>query len=215
MNPNIKLKRSLVLQSFFPLFFLLLVKYMDFGLFFLIKKFFLKLFRGDLWVIISALQHEKFLILILVLISCCWLLAAIWADFQLKDVHTANFCDFGERIKIDTFITDAGVVFYVTFVIPLVMDDLGNRQNFLVFVIMMGMLMQLMWKTNLYYQNPILTILGFKVFEFQFENPGDSRLKNKTFIGITKGTLNEQKIIKRQYISDNVFLIYNKNQDEE
>lgn len=49
------------------------------------------------------------------------------------------------------------------------MEDLDTWKGFFVFGILMIMLFALMWKTNLFYQNPVLTLLGYEVFSFKFE----------------------------------------------
>lgn len=85
---------------------------------------------------------------------------------------------------------------------------INTGKGILVFGILMVMLFALMWKTNLYYQNPVLTILGYEVFSFQFESTQLSEYRNKGRIGITRGTVRTGHSIKRQKISDNVFLVY-------
>ena len=65
-----------------------------------------------------------------------------------------------------------------------------------------------MWKTNLYYQNPVLTVLGYEVFSFKFETTQLTEYREKECIGITRSTVSEVHSIKKQKISDNVFLIY-------
>lgn len=98
----------------------------------------------------------------------------------------------------------------MTYVLPMVMDDIGTLKNFSIFVFLMVMLCILMWKTNLYYQNPILTILGYEIVSFQFEHTELSQFQgDRTCIGITRHTkVKDGMYIRRQYISDNVFLIY-------
>lgn len=72
----------------------------------------------------------------------------------------------------------------------------------------MIMLFALMWKTNLFYQNPVLTLLGYEVFSFKFETTQLTEYSEKECIGITRGIVGRGNSIKRQKISDNVFLIY-------
>ena len=96
----------------------------------------------------------------------------------------------------------------MTYVLPMVLDDIGTRNGFLIFVFLMAMLCVLMWKTNLYYQNPVLTILGYNVISFEFDDTELRDFKNRECIGITKGDISAGVVIKRQYITDNVFLVY-------
>lgn len=88
------------------------------------------------------------------------------------------------------------------------MDDLDKPRGFIVFVILMVMLFALMWKTNLYYQNPVLTILGYEIFSFEFETTQLVEYREKECIGITRGKVEVGHNIKRQIISDNVLLVY-------
>lgn len=210
MEDNLKLKWFLIMQSFFPLALLLFVKYIDCGL---VKK--TAFWVAGLWekandVHFSEILEKPFVVVLLVLCAV-WILVSILAGTQLRGVWKADFIDHSEKIHVQKYITDGSVLFYMTILFPLIMDDLGDKRNFVLFVIIMALLIRLMWRTNLYYQNPVLTILGYRILEFEFKDTNDDSLKNKMFIGITRGMVNEEKIIKRQFISDNVFLIYNKN----
>ena len=60
-------------------------------------------------------------------------------------------------------ISDSRVTFFMTFVLPMTMDDLNTWKGLFVFIIVMVMIFVLMWKTTLYYQNPVLTFLGYEV----------------------------------------------------
>lgn len=53
--------------------------------------------------------------------------------------------------------------------------------------------------------------MKYRSFSFKFDNPDDDILPpNRLYIGITKGLpLEEDKIIKRKYIADGVFVIFN------
>ena len=90
----------------------------------------------------------------------------------------------------------------------MILDDINELRGFIIFFIVMALLFILMWKTNLYYQNPILTILGYKVYSFKFENTQLIEFSDKDCIGITKNLkLKNGMTIKEAYITDNVFLI--------
>ena len=98
-----------------------------------------------------------------------------------------------------------------SFVLPLLFDDVGTLNGFIVFGLLLIMMVILLVKSNLFYQNPVLTILGYRVFEFQFVNPYfDIEKENKTYIGITKGKMiTEKATIRRKPIADDVFIIFN------
>ena len=67
-------------------------------------------------------------------------------------------------------------------------------------------------RSDLFYQNPVLVALKYKTYEFQFVNPYKDVRGDKTYIGLSKGDIpSDKEIIKRKYIADDVFLIYNDN----
>ena len=211
MNGNIKLRNLLILQSFMPLMFLLLLKNFDFNLFNLVYKFFIRSWKHDFSTITVAITHEKFLLLIVVVGCLIWILKGILAMFQFRNVQNSNFIE-GDKILIKNYSSDAGLIFFTTFIVPLVLDDISNPSNFLVFIGLLMMIIALMCKTNLYYQNPVLTILGYKTFQFHFIEDNDATEMNNELIGITYGKIDESKIIKYQLVADDVYLIYNKTQ---
>ena len=96
----------------------------------------------------------------------------------------------------------------MTYVLPMAMDDLDTLQGFIVFAILMAMLFALMWKTNLYYQNPVLTILGTRFSRLSLKLRNWHNTKKRNVSGTTRGNVEEGDNIKRQIISDNVFIIY-------
>lgn len=111
-----------------------------------------------------------------------------------------------KKIIIDADVTENSVTFFVTYITPLVLDDIDEGRGFFSFITIASLLILLMRNTNLYYQNPFLTILGYRSFYFHFE--GEDGMGN---IAITRGNFDTSKLIKRKRISDNVYLVYNKN----
>ena len=78
--------------------------------------------------------------------------------------------------------TENSVTFFVTYITPLVLDDIDEGRGFFSFITIAALLILLMRNTNLYYQNPFLTILGYRSFYFHFE--GEDGMGN---IAITRG----------------------------
>lgn len=210
MKENRKLRNLLIMQSFLPLTILLILKHFKFSLLKLIGAFFCKLGQGDFFVIYRAMSHKDFLVLLVIIGCAFWLVRGLISISQFRNVQNANFIE-GDKIKISCFSSDSGLIFFVTFIIPLVLDDIGQPNNFFVFNGLVLMVILLMQKSNLYYQNPVLTILGYTTFQFKFVDQNGNFQNEKELVGITYGKLDERKIIKYQLISDNVYLIYNKN----
>lgn len=208
MADNLLMKRKLIMQSFAPLFLILLVKYYNHELFRLLISFIVILIQTPTVAFGKAIHHPMFITVLLEIFCLLWILYSLYAIRSFSASQRANFTSQGEALVSIKKIPDSGMTFFMTYVLPLAMDNLNTDKGLLVFIILMAMLFALMWKTNLYYQNPVLTILGYEIFSFQFESTEMSEYRNKECIGITRGTVRTGHSIKRQRISDNVFLVY-------
>ncbi len=208
LRENIALKRYFVLQSFAPLFVLLLIKHI--GHFDLIILFFSRIFRGD-WSAFSSAIHSSFLGSVVVSILCIlWLAVTCIVVFAFHGFQRVNFDHHGEGIVIGEEKKDSGVTFLVSFVLPLLVDDVGTLRGFIFFITLLTMVIVLLMRSDLFYQNPVLTALKYKTYEFSFSSPYNDVSSNKTYIGISKGCIPfENAAIKRKYIADGIFVIYN------
>lgn len=207
---NNQLKCKLIIQSFAPLYLLVLIKYFDYHVLINGKIFFQRLIHGDFSVILKVWRNKYFGVFFVSVLSICWIISAIIAFWQFKEVQMSGFIDAGDKIAIDEQLTESGVTFFMTFVFPLLLDDLTTFRGFVLFMGILVLVFLLLWKTNLYYQNPILTILGYRVYRINFlEETG--RNQNSKYIAISKKALDASKIVKWKYIADDVLLVYNKN----
>lgn len=208
MTDNSAMKRALIMQSFAPLFLILLIKYFDFNLFHLCKSFFEIILSNPALAFTKAVSHSAFVTLLLEFFCLLWIIYSVCSVRSFVKSQQANFVSEGESLVDIEKISDSGVTFFMTYVLPMAMDDLDTWKGLVVFGILMTMLFSLMWKTNLYYQNPVLTVLGYEVFSFKFETTQLTEYSEKECIGITRSTVRVGHSIKRQKISDNVFLVY-------
>ena len=154
------------------------------------------------------MSHSIFVTLLLEFFCLLWIIYSVYSIRSFAKSQWANFVSEGESLIDIEKISDSGVTFFMTYVLPMTMEDLDTWKGFFVFGILMIMLFALMWKTNLFYQNPVLTLLGYEVFSFKFETTQLTEYSEKECIGITRGIVGRGNSIKRQKISDNVFLIY-------
>ena len=99
----------------------------------------------------------------------------------------------------------------MTYVLPLLADDLSSLRALAVFLLMLYMIIALLINSNTFYLNPILAALKYKVFTFKFLDPDtDIEDAEREYVGITCGaSITEEATIMRKHISDGVFLIYN------
>lgn len=208
---NLNLKRSLVLQSFAPLFLLLTIKYLDINLYLkLICKFI------DIWskigikAFVIAINHNCFGGFVVSAISVIWLIITIMIALGFNGMQKSGFKSEGEKIIIEDSPNDSGATFLVTYVLPLLTDDVETVRGLIVFLIMLIMVVLLLTSSNTFYQNPVLTAMKYRTFSFKFINPSnDITYPERVYIGITYRTpIAEGVVIKRKYISDGVFVIY-------
>lgn len=208
MSDNLSMKRALIIQSFAPLFAILFIKYFDTKLFYLVPKFF-SLVTSDFFLSFEKMwNHPLFITMILEIICLLLIVYSIITFFYFSSSQKNGYVSKGESLISIQKVQDTGVTFFMTYVLPMAMDDLNKCRGLVVFFILMLILYLLMSKTNLYYQNPVLTILGYEVFYFKFESTQLSDYKDRECIGISRGKISVGKSIKRKKISDNVFLIY-------
>ena len=78
-----------------------------------------------------------------------------------------------------------------------------SLRDMLFFIFLMAIIVELLKKTTLFYQNPVLTIFGYKIFSFEFSGEPD------VCICITYGNLDKNKVFKYKEISDHVYFVYN------
>lgn len=209
---NLNLKRSFVMQSFAPLFFLLTIKHLDIAKYWtLIGEFVNTFTQKGMDTFSIAFRHASFGGFAVTIIGICWLLSTIAIAFGFNGMQKAGFKAEGEQIVIEDAPNDSGATFLVTYVLPLLTDDVESIRGLIVFFTMLIMVIILLASSNTFYQNPVLAAMKYRTFSFRFLNPAiDIRHADKIYIGITRGApIAEDVVIKRKYISDGVFVIYN------
>lgn len=209
---NLSLKRSLVLQSFAPLFLLLTIKHLDINLHLkLIYKFIDIWSKTGIKAFAIAINHTSFGGFVVSVISIIWLMITIMIALGFNGIQKAGFKSAGEQIIIEDSPNDSGATFLVTYVLPLLTDDVESIRGLIVFLTMLIMVVLLLTRSNTFYQNPVLAAMKYRTFSFKFLNPSnDITNPERVYIGITyKKPIVEEAVIKRKYISDGVFVIYN------
>ena len=207
MTDNLSMKRALIMQSFAPLFLILMIKYFDMEVIYLCGKFLKLVLNNPINAFAKMVVHPANITVFLEIFSLLWIIYSLYSVKTFENSQRANFISEGAKIINTEEISDTGVTFFMTYVLPMAMDDMDTLKGVILFGILMAILFTLMWKTNLFYQNPILTVLGYKIFSFEFEMTQLTEYRNKKCIGITRGKINKDNSIKWQKVSDNVFII--------
>ena len=150
----------LMLQSLSPLFFLTIVRNFSF------------VPVGEL--ADNQTYWEEFIhlngVLIFVFLLCfAWVLAAFigyifFAAFRWTSKKQGYQLSYFEEKE------DASLNFFMTMIIPLLIDDVRTIQGAVTFFVIVSMMWTLLGKTHLYYANPVLAILGYRVYEIQFKS---------------------------------------------
>ena len=156
-----RLKSSLVSQSFMPLYLLLLIRYADFGG---VIKYLWQLCRSDdIWAYIASDMQdtEKSLLItcILMVLSILSIVVGMITFVMFENFWKSNTDDLGEKIAIDGYDLDVGITFFVTYILPLMLDDIDTLRGFMVFIVLMALMRILLKRSNLYYQNTFLLFL--------------------------------------------------------
>ena len=145
------------------------------------------------------------IILLLVLISCL-----IWT--LLASAFYITFCAFkwtdkksGYEVKLVEDKEDASLNFFLTLIIPLLVDDVGSIQGALTFAAIVILISLLLYRTSLFYANPILALLGYRVYTFTFLN--NSEFRNQECIGLSQGIIEESSSIEYKKITDKVLYV--------
>ena len=172
---NLSLKHKLMLQSLSPLALLTIVRNFSF------------ISVGELaegktyWV--EFLRLNKALIIVF-LLCATWIVAAI-----ISFISFTAFKWTGKKqgYQLSSFVEkeDASLNFFMTMIIPLLIDDVGTIHGTLTFIIIVVMMCALLSKTHLYYANPVLAILGYHVYEIQFK--GNPDFDDKNCLAVVKG----------------------------
>lgn len=91
--------------------------------------------------------------------------------------------------------------FLATYVMPLVFTDVESKRTVLNLALMIVAIGAIYVKTNKFYSNPSLAILGFKIYKATIHDRGE-----KQFIVICRGQLTEKSVIRYIRIDNNTCL---------
>ena len=209
---NLVLKRSLMFQSFAPLFALLAIKYFNPAMFWHLTVSFVKLFSDKGMVAVPiAVANKNFGSFLIFMISFMWLLATFIVAIGFIGMQKSGFRSAGEKISIVGSPDTGNGIFLVDYMLPLMINDVSSIRKLISFLLLLSTVIVVLIDSDTFYQNPVLSVMKYRTFTFKFVNPeSDIKHSNRVYVGITHGApIAEDAVIKRKYISDGVFLVYN------
>jgi len=194
-NITSKIKIGLIFHSLSPLFLLTAIRNFSFICFDDKGKH----------LTCSAFILNNVFILITLFVCLLWFFGSFifWLIFKYLNRYDVTNGYTITKIKNKD---DASLNFFLTLIVPLLISDLYKWQNAVAFYSLIIIIIMLLSKTTLFYANPVLTICGYRIYEFEFEDKNDAH-EEKIFIGISKYRINEKNSINFKIVSDNVLYI--------
>ena len=147
---------------------------------------------------------ENMPLLVVIVICAFWVIFSVYFYIRFK-AFSYTGTKGGYDISVCKEDNEASLNFFLTLIVPLVIDNVSTWQGATVFFIILFLICVLLLKTKLFYANPILSILGYHVYEFKFISN-----KNEKAVCIGIGKMKENDTIKFKKISDNVYYVRGK-----
>ena len=187
-NSVILLKLSLYCISLWLLMFMLIVLKFDVSAFDM---------GFNLQICIEFISNNIFSIIYLVIILL-GVVGYVYFTDRLKDAKRLPV-----EIEECESVNYENLSFLATYIIPLVCFPMNTDREMFVLFAVIAFIGCIFVKTNLYYTNPSLVLLGFNVYSV--------KCKNESGFGhgivIVKGRLEEKDTIKYMSLSDNVYFV--------
>lgn len=188
------MKKKLIILSMSPLFFLTFIQNFPWD----------KLNKININILnVNELLKHKCLVIGLA-ICLIWLITSIYVYMQFRFFFKYGR-DSGYTIKALKEEKEAGLNFFLALILPMMNNDVSKFNVLLSFIALIFIIVLLLYKTNLYYQNPILIIAGYKVYKFKFEN--NHELGQDEYVGISFHNVNVNNSIEYKKVEDNVLII--------
>lgn len=96
------------------------------------------------------------------------------------------------------------LTFLSTYIIPLIAFDLGKPRYFIVLIILLLAIGIIYLKTNLYYSNPTLAILGYRIYKANAEFRTENR---SNIILISREELKVNQNVSYRKIDENIYYV--------
>lgn len=147
---------------------------------------------------------QNIVLLIVFIICFIWVVASLFfllsfGRFKWRDKES------GYKVKNVKEHEGAGLNFFLTLIIPLLIDNVNTLSGAITLGVIVFLICMLLYKTNLYFSNPVLSILGYRIFEFAFCD--NSKYKNKTYLAICRNKIHDGSIVDYKSISEEVFYV--------
>lgn len=138
MEENKSLKQSLIFQSFAPLFALILIQHFQVSFFCLPYKLYFAFRQHNM---IEKIRNFTQCGDLIASVFCLgWVLYAFLVYIGFEGMHCTNFRSAGEKIIFDEDKRDSGASFLVTFILPLLIEEINTLRGMLVFGVLLWLI---------------------------------------------------------------------------
>jgi hypothetical protein len=118
--------------------------------------------------------------------------------FRFKYIISGNH-SLPEKINKIENINWEHLTFLATYVLPFLSFNFSEGRNGLIFFLVLVIIGLIYVKTNMFYTNPTLALLGYHIYKISTSN-------RQNIIIITKDSLNENDWIQSKLLSDNIYI---------
>lgn len=179
-----KLKHQLMIQSLSPLMLLIIIR--NWG--------FVTEIHGVKLTCKEFICHNSVLFVVIIFCLIWLIIAAVcfvsFGAFKWSDKET------GYSIQNVIENEQASLDYVLTIIVPLLVSDIGTIRGALTFFLLLLLICALLNNTNLFYANPVLTLLGYHLYTFSFSE--NEEYGKKTLVGLCKGRINDIKSCEDQ-----------------
>ncbi|WP_057938839.1 anti-phage protein KwaA [Algoriphagus resistens] len=145
--------------------------------------------------------NELLLQNVIPIICIIFIVAGFWFYYRFKYI-IKGAKSLPEKIEEIENINWEHLTFLVTYVIPLLSFDLdfnlSEDRNGLMFFLVLIVIGMIYVKTNMFYNNPTLAILGYHIYKTKTFNKGN-------IVIISRDVIQEQDWVEHKLISDNIY----------
>lgn len=132
-----------------------------------------------------------------------WLVCSLIVLIEFKFFLKYRLASGYEIIEVEED-KEAGLNFFLALILPLMVDGLNSWQNFLSFAIIVIFIFLLLRKTDLFYVNPVLIVLGYRCYKITFS---DNPYYRERCCGVSKDKLKSGMYVKYKQIEGNVLYL--------
>lgn len=161
----------------------------------IIKEFRYEMWKSDLdfWINVYCVLSSN----ILSCLAFTFLLLGVVFLFQLR-YQVKGTLDLPKKIRAIKNLNYEHLTFLTTYIIPFIAFQLGDVRNTIIFIFLLVVIGAIYVKTNLFYSNPTLALLGYHIYQVETET-------EKDLILIAQGSLGQGQSFLNLKVGDAVY----------